>query len=61
MKCEVWKGETAFYCARKLNLGLETVWEVPNSQVLVHIFVHPACDLGMTVTESAAALGDTGA
>lgn len=59
MKCEVWKGETAFYCVSELNQGLEAVWEVPNSQVLVHIFIHPACDLRRTVTESTAMLGDT--
>lgn len=53
---EVWKGETSFYCARKLNLGSEAVWEVTNSQV--HIFIYPAHDLGMTATVSTAMLGD---
>lgn len=40
MKCEVWKGETAFYCESKLKLGLEVVWEVHIGQMLIHIFIH---------------------
>lgn len=27
-----------------MNLGAETVWEVPNSQEFVHIFIYPAYD-----------------
>lgn len=57
MKCEIWKGETSFYCAVKLNLGSEAVWEVPDSQVL--IFIYPAYGLGMAATDSTAMLGDT--
>lgn len=53
------EGEAAFYYVSKLNLASEAVWEVPNSQVLVHVLIYPAYDVGMTATESTAKLGDT--
>lgn len=61
MKCEVWKGETGFYCASKLKLELEAVQEVHIQEVLIHIFFYVShCDETITITGNIAILDDTG-